>query len=111
MLLFTTWYGTFIFKDGEFIDSKTFPKDAKEIAKRMQAIGKGEILDEEREIAQDITNFLVLDKKEYRDRAREIGKAFRKHLGRHFPAMTLAEVKGLWDDEAKIEIEAVAMIP
>jgi nucleolar protein 56 len=63
MLLFTTWYGTFIFKDGEVVASKTFPKEAKEIAKRMQAIGKGEVLDEEKQIAQGISDFLILDKR------------------------------------------------
>ena len=54
---------------------------------------------------------LVIDKNEYRERARDIGKAYRKHLGRHFPAMTLAEVKGLYEDEYKVEIEAVAILP
>ena len=54
---------------------------------------------------------LVLDKNEYRERARDIGKAYRKHLGRHFPAMTLAEVKSLYEDEYKVEIEAVAILP
>jgi len=56
-------------------------------------------------------NFLVLEKREYKEKAREIGKAFVKHMGHHFPAMTLAEIKGLWDDQAKVEIEAVAIIP
>jgi enamine deaminase RidA (YjgF/YER057c/UK114 family) len=56
-------------------------------------------------------NLLVVDKREYREKGRDIGAAYRKHLGRHFPAMTLAEVKGLFDDEAKVEIEAVAMLP
>ena len=56
-------------------------------------------------------NLLVLDKREYRERGRDIGAAYRKHLGRHFPAMTLAEVKGLFDDSAKVEIEAMAMVP
>ena len=71
------------------------------------------VLDEAGGKPEDIVkiNFLVVDKREYREKAREIGKAFGKHIGRHFPAMTLAEVKGLWDDEAKVEIEAVAMIP
>ena len=55
-------------------------------------------------------NLLVVDKREYRQRGREIGAAYRKHLGRHFPPMTLAEVNGLWDD-AKVEIEAVALVP
>ncbi len=55
-------------------------------------------------------NLLVTDKNDYREKGKEIGGAYRKHLGRHFPAMTLAEVKGLWDD-AKVEIEAVAILP
>lgn len=56
-------------------------------------------------------NLLVVNKKEYRERGKEIGVAYRKHLGRHFPAMTLAEVKGLFEDSDKVEIEAVAMVP
>ncbi|MBI3301482.1 MAG: RidA family protein [Deltaproteobacteria bacterium] len=56
-------------------------------------------------------NLLVVNKREYRERGRDIGTAYRKHLGRHFPAMTLAEVKGLFEDDAKVEIEAVAMVP
>lgn len=56
-------------------------------------------------------NLLVVNKNEYREKGRDIGAAYRKYLGRHFPAMTLAEVKGLFEDEAKIEIEAVAMVP
>ncbi len=56
-------------------------------------------------------NLLVVNKKEYREKGRDIGAAYRKHLGRHFPAMTLAEVKGLFEDDAKVEIEAVAMVP
>jgi enamine deaminase RidA (YjgF/YER057c/UK114 family) len=31
-------------------------------------------------------------------------------MGRHYPAMALLEVKGLLDDEAKVEIEAMALI-
>jgi len=84
------------------------------VAQADQALGNIVcVLDEAGGKPEDIVkiNFLVLDKREYREKAREIGKAFGKHIGRHFPAMTLAEVKGLWDDEAKVEIEAVAMIP
>ncbi len=36
--------------------------------------------------------------------------AYRKHMGRHFPAMTLAGVSGLFDERAQVEIEAVAML-
>ena len=56
-------------------------------------------------------NLLIVNRKEYRERGREIGAAYRKHLGRHFPAMILAEVKGLFEEEARVEIEAVAMVP
>jgi enamine deaminase RidA (YjgF/YER057c/UK114 family) len=52
----------------------------------------------------------VTNKTEYIDRREEIGRCYRTHLGRHFPAMVLVEVKSLLDDKAKVEIEAVAVI-
>jgi len=52
----------------------------------------------------------VTDKTEYIARREEIGMCYRTHLGKHFPAMVLVEVKGLLDDSAKIEIEAVAVL-
>jgi enamine deaminase RidA (YjgF/YER057c/UK114 family) len=53
----------------------------------------------------------VIDKKDYRARAKEIGEAYREVMGRHFPTMTLIEVKSLLEDRAKVEIEATAVIP
>jgi enamine deaminase RidA (YjgF/YER057c/UK114 family) len=53
----------------------------------------------------------VTNKGEYRSRTREVGERYRKHLGKHFPAMALVEVSGLLDDEAKVEIEGIALIP
>jgi enamine deaminase RidA (YjgF/YER057c/UK114 family) len=52
----------------------------------------------------------VTDKKEYCERTREIGERWRAAMGRHFPAMALVEVKGLLEDKAKVEIEAIAVI-
>ncbi len=52
----------------------------------------------------------VTDKKEYQLRTREIGERYRGRLGKHFPAMVLVEVKGLLDNEAKVEIEGVAVL-
>jgi len=52
----------------------------------------------------------VTKKTEYIDRREEIGRCYRTHLGKHFPAMVLVEVKGLLDDKAKVEIEAVAVL-
>jgi len=53
----------------------------------------------------------VKDKREYLDNAREVGKAYRKHLGKHFPAMALVQVADLVEDRARIEIEATAVVP
>src|SRR5690349_9706555 len=53
----------------------------------------------------------VTDKIEYRDRMREVGERYRKHMGKHFPAMVLVEVAGLLEDLAKVEIEGMALIP
>jgi enamine deaminase RidA (YjgF/YER057c/UK114 family) len=52
----------------------------------------------------------VTDKREYRARLREIGEAYRSRMGKHFPAMALVEVRGLLEDEARVEIEAVALL-
>lgn len=52
----------------------------------------------------------VTDKVEYRERTREVGERYRKHMGKHFPAMVLVEVSGLLDDAAKVEIEGMAVI-
>ena len=53
----------------------------------------------------------VLDKKEYLARQADIGAAYRRVLGRHFPAMTLVQVVALVEDRAKVEIEATAIVP
>ena len=62
--------------------------------------------------ATDIARLViyVTNKSEYRVRTKEVGERYRKHLGKHFPAMALVEVKGLLEDEAKVEIEAVAVL-
>ncbi len=53
----------------------------------------------------------VTDKIEYRERTREVGERYRKHMGKHFPAMVLVQVAGLLDDAAKVEIEGIAVLP
>ena len=52
----------------------------------------------------------VLSTADYKARAREIGGVYREYFGRHYPAMTLVEVKGLYDDGCAIEIEAIAVV-
>jgi enamine deaminase RidA (YjgF/YER057c/UK114 family) len=55
-------------------------------------------------------NWYVTDKAEYVARQREIGEAYRRTVGRHFPAMTLLVVAGLLEPRAKVEIEGTAVI-
>ena len=50
----------------------------------------------------------VTDKKPYLARQREVGEAYRRVMGRHFPVMTMVVVAGLIEDEALVEIEAAA---
>ena len=53
----------------------------------------------------------VLDVEEYRASLRDLGAAYRDVMGRHFPAMTLVQVAALVEPEARLEIEATAIVP
>jgi enamine deaminase RidA (YjgF/YER057c/UK114 family) len=53
----------------------------------------------------------VLDKKEYLASLREVGTAYRQLMGRHYPVMAVVQVSGLVEDEARLEIEATAVVP
>jgi len=52
----------------------------------------------------------VTNKHEYLAQTKAVGERYRKHMGKHFPAMVLVQVAGLLDDAAKVEIEAMAVI-
>ncbi|MXX17555.1 MAG: RidA family protein [Gammaproteobacteria bacterium] len=52
----------------------------------------------------------VTDKREYLARQSEVGQAYRRVMGRHFPAMTMVVVSGLVEDQALVEIEATAVL-
>jgi len=89
-------------------------------------VGKGDLVAQFRQVCENLKavltaragqvndivklNIYVLSKAEYKARAKEIGAVYREYFGRHFPAMTLAEVKGLYDDDCAIEIEGVAVL-
>lgn len=62
--------------------------------------------------AGDITRLTlyITDKREYLARQAEVGVAYRRVLGRHFPAMAMVVVAGLIEDRALVEIEATAVI-
>ena len=53
----------------------------------------------------------VTDREAYLSDLRALGQAYRKNMGRHFPAMALVEVKALVDPDAVVEIEATAVLP
>jgi enamine deaminase RidA (YjgF/YER057c/UK114 family) len=54
--------------------------------------------------------FYVVDRRDYRARARAIGQVYRELMGGHYPPTTLVEVKALWDDEALVEIDGFAVL-
>ena len=56
-----------------------------------------------------LTIFSV-DPQNYRDNARELGKVWQRLVGRDYPAMTLVGVTRLWDIEALVEIEGIAVL-
>ena len=53
----------------------------------------------------------IRDRREYLASLPELGTIYREVFGRHFPAMAVLEVAGLVDDEARLEIEATAVVP
>lgn len=53
----------------------------------------------------------VTDAEAYRANLRPLGEAYRRHLGRHYPAMALFEVTRLFDADALVELVAVAVLP
>jgi enamine deaminase RidA (YjgF/YER057c/UK114 family) len=55
--------------------------------------------------------WFILDKHDYLSRLHELGEAYRGVMGKHFPAMTLVQVGALVEDQARLEIEATAVVP
>ena len=53
----------------------------------------------------------VTDVKAYRVELRRLGEVWRRHLGRHYAATALLEVRGLFDPAAMVELMGIAVIP
>lgn len=53
----------------------------------------------------------IVDKAEYLASLAEVGSAYREVMGKSFPAMAVVVVKGLIEDEARVEIETTAVVP
>ena len=89
-------------------------------------VGKGDLVAQFRQVCENLKALLlarggqmndivkltiyVLSKADYKAKAKDIGHVYQEYFGRHFPAMTLVEVKGLYDDDCAIEIEGVAVV-
>jgi enamine deaminase RidA (YjgF/YER057c/UK114 family) len=53
----------------------------------------------------------VLDRQEYLSALKEVGAAYREVMGKHYPTMAVVQVSGLVEPEARLEIEATAVVP
>ena len=53
----------------------------------------------------------VLDKQEYLGALKGVGQAYRELMGRNYPTMAVVQVSGLVEPEARLEIEATAVVP
>ena len=89
-------------------------------------VGKGDLVAQFRQVCENLKavvtaragqmndivklTIYVLSKTEYKAHGRDIGPVYREYFGRHYPAMTLVEVKGLYDDDCLIEIEGIAIV-
>jgi enamine deaminase RidA (YjgF/YER057c/UK114 family) len=53
----------------------------------------------------------VLDRDEYLASLKEVGAAYRELMGKHYPTMAVVQVSGLVERNARLEIEATAVVP
>jgi enamine deaminase RidA (YjgF/YER057c/UK114 family) len=60
---------------------------------------------------QDLVSLqiFVTDVAEYQRLSKEIGAAYRRHFGRHYPAMALLQVSRLFDPKATVELMGIAV--
>lgn len=64
---------------------------------------------------QDVVKLtiFILNREDYKANGKAIGQVYRGYFGRHYPAMSLIEVRGLYHqaEGAMIEIEGIAALP
>lgn len=53
----------------------------------------------------------IVDMEDYKARARDIGGVWKRLVGRDYPAMAGIGVSRLWDVEALIEVQGLAILP
>jgi enamine deaminase RidA (YjgF/YER057c/UK114 family) len=55
--------------------------------------------------------WFVTSREEYYAQLADIGSAYREVMGRHYPAMSVVQVVALMERDARVEIEATAVLP
>ena len=55
--------------------------------------------------------WFFVDRGDYLANLKGIGEAYREAIGRHYPAMAAMQVVALVEERAKVEIQAVAVVP
>ena len=53
----------------------------------------------------------VVDRDEYLASLKAVGEAYRELMGRHYPTMSVVQVSALVESQARLEIEATAVVP
>jgi enamine deaminase RidA (YjgF/YER057c/UK114 family) len=53
----------------------------------------------------------VTSRDEYHEQLADIGAAYRAVMGRHYPPMSVVQVVALMEKQARVEIEATAVLP
>ena len=63
--------------------------------------------------AEDVLQLViyVVDKGEYLATLKAVGEAYRRQMGRQYPAMALLEVRSLLEPGARVEIQGLAVLP
>jgi enamine deaminase RidA (YjgF/YER057c/UK114 family) len=93
---------------------------------RGTVVGKGDFVAQFRQVMENLKNAIegaggkpqhfailtmyVTDVAAYHENRKPIGEAYRQVFGRHFPAITLVEVRGLYHPDAMIEVSGQAVI-
>ncbi len=54
--------------------------------------------------------WFITDRQQCLARQQELGEAYKRVIGRHFPAMSMVQVTALMEDAAQVEIEATAVL-
>jgi enamine deaminase RidA (YjgF/YER057c/UK114 family) len=53
----------------------------------------------------------IIDKQEYLACSKDLGPVYQELMGDHYPVMTVVVVAGLLEEQARVEIEATAVVP